>query len=292
MNPGRRRLAGLALGALAAAVGACSGRALRAEPDGLVELASGRSLDVAALLAQLRSADVVLLGEQHDNPHHHARRGELVVALAGSGAAVVAEHLRRGAQVAFGADLVASLADAGFDARGWSWPLHEPLFAALARSGLALHGGNLTPEQARAIARGGESALPPDLAARLAAAPLSPAAAARLDEALMDGHCGLLPARALPGLRAAQRARDAAMLQALQGCGGRPALLLAGNGHVRLDYGVGQLLRTAAPAARVLAIGFGELGETRLPEASVYTHYWRTPAVERGDPCERLRRRG
>lgn len=292
MNPGRRRLAGLALGALAAATGACGSRALRAEADSLVELASGRALEAAELLAQLRAADVVLLGEQHDNPHHHARRGELVAALAGSGAAVVAEHLRRGAQVGFGADLAASLAAAGFDARGWAWPLHEPLFAALARSGLALRGGNLTPEQARAIARGGEAALPPDLAVLLAAAPLPAAAAERLDAALMDGHCGLLPARALPGLRAAQRARDAAMLQALQGSGGRPALLLAGNGHVRLDYGVGQLLRVIEPRARVLAIGFGEHGQTRLPETTVYTHYWRTPAVERGDPCERLRRRG
>lgn len=292
MNPGRRRLAGLALGTLATALGACSNGALRAPADTLVELASGRVLDAAALIAQLRAADVVLLGEQHDNPHHHARRGDLIAALAGCGAAVVAEHLPRGAQVAFGADLPASLAEAGFDVRGWAWPLHEPLFAALARSGLPLLGGNLTPELARTIARGGEAALPPDLAALLAAAPLPAQAAARLDAALMDGHCGLLPERALPGLRTAQRARDAVMLQALQACGGRPALLLAGNGHVRLDYGVGQLLRVVAPGARVLAIGFGEQGEAGLPEAAVYTHYWRTPAVERGDPCERLRRRG
>mgnify|MGYP006201562501 CR=1 FL=1 len=44
-----------------------------------------------------------------------------------------------------------------------------------------------------------------------------------------------------------------------------PAVLLAGNGHVRLDYGVGQLFAALRPQARVLSVGFLEAGE-RVPQ--------------------------
>ena len=87
-----------------------------AAPDRIVDIASGRDLTRAELLATLRQADVVLLGELHDNPHHHQRRGALLVEL-GPRAAVVAEQMPRGARVAPGADLRARLEAVGFD--GW-----------------------------------------------------------------------------------------------------------------------------------------------------------------------------
>ena len=59
-------------------------------------------------------------------------------------------------------------------------------------------------------------------------------------------------------------------------------MLLAGNGHVRRDHGVPQLLAAAEPAARIVAVGFGEPG---TPPAAYYDAWWVTPATERGDPC-------
>ncbi len=250
--------------------------------DDIVDAASGQALTRAGLLAQARAADWVLLGEQHDNVHHHARRGEFIAAL-GTGAVVVSEHLERGRRVEAGSDLLARLQAAGFDARNWRWPLHRPLYEAILDAGLPVRGGNPPTAMARQVARDGLAAAAPELRALIDAAPLTAAAAATLDRALEESHCGHLAAARVPAMRAAQRLRDAALALALQGAGGRPGVLVAGNGHVRLDYGVPVLLRHLQPAARVLVVVFGEPGWRA--DAGICTHLWRTPGVERGDPC-------
>lgn len=258
-------------------------------PDRRVDVASGRDITRAELLAALRQADVVLLGEQHDNPHHHQRRGELLADL-GPQAVVVAEQLPRGARVAPGADLRARLEAAGFDAAAWGWPLYRPLFEPPLAAGLPVLGGNAPRDLARQVARAGPSAWPDGLRPLLEAAPLSAAAQAALDQDLVDGHCGQLPAARVPAMRAAQRARDASMAQALLdalAAGARPAVLLAGNGHVRNDHGVPQLLRAARPSLRVASVGFGEPGGAAA--GAPYTWLWLTPAVVRKDPCAGFR---
>lgn len=292
-------LLGLAL------LGGCSSAAPNnGQAERLLDLRSGREIGMEELLQQMRASRFVLLGERHDNPHHHARRAELLRRLAGSGAVVVAEHLARGRHVATVGDLLAALKAGGFDPAGWQWPLHQPLFEAVREAGLPLLGGNLPPEAARRIARDGEAALTgalADIASLLQAAPLPAEVQARLDVDLLAGHCGHLSAARLPATRLAQRARDAAMALALQrsGSGDRLAVLLAGNGHVRSDHGVPQLLAVLDPAAPVVNVVFGETGGDtsgepgNAPHETRATHLWITPAVPRQDPClafDRMRR--
>lgn len=256
------------------------------ERERIVEVASGRELSRDELLAACRAADHVLLGELHDNPHHHQRRGALVAEL-GAAAVVVAEQLERGRRVEGGADLRSRLEAAGFDARGWGWPLHQALFGPVLAVGVPVIGGNAALAQVRQVARLGEAAAAPPLRAWLDAAPLNPSAQAALDQALVDGHCGQLPAARVPAMRAAQRLRDASLALALHEAGGRPGVLVAGNGHVRLDHGVPALLRVMQPQARLVVVGLGEPG-WRI-DGAPYTHLWLTPAVERPDPCAGFR---
>jgi uncharacterized iron-regulated protein len=295
----RRAIAAAAFGI--ALIGACAAPG-PGDESAVTNLRSGRDMAPADLLAAVRRADIVLLGERHDNPAHYARRAELLAELKGSGAAVIAEQLQAGRTVQAGAvgdALLPALEQAGFDARGWGWPLQQPLFQAIEAAGLPLQGGNLPLTEARRIAREGESAWPPALAALLRRAPLSPQGQAALDDELLQGHCGQLPAARLPAMRAAQRARDAAMAQALlaaHAAGARPAVLVAGNGHVRNDYGVGQLLAALAPTLSVLSVEFAESGAA--PDApddaaagAVTSHRWVTPPASRDDPCIELRAR-
>jgi uncharacterized iron-regulated protein len=281
---------GTALLAAAALLAGCSTPTPPAET--LIDTASGRSVSRAELLQALRAADVVLLGELHDNPRHHVLRGELLAALGATPAdggpppSVVAEHLDRGRRVNFGNDVLGSLQGAGFDAKAWDWPLHEPLFAHIARAGLPLTGGNASLDTVRRVAREGLAAAPAELRPLLDAAPLPPAAQATLDQALVDGHCGRLPASRLPGMRAAQRVRDAAMWLALREAGTRPAVLLAGNGHVRLDHGVPQIAAALQPQTRIVSVGFGEFGTPAEPAAHHYI--WTTARAVREDPCANL----
>lgn len=288
LSPGawrRRELALAAIGVLGVSQLPGCARPL-ATSERIVDTATGRETSTAELLQQMRACDFVLLGERHDNTLHHRRRGELLAAL-GASATVVAEHLPRGRQVAPGPELLARLEQAGFDPRGWQWPAHQSLFAALLEAGLPLLGGNAPRELVRQVARDGPPAWPADLRPMLESAPLAGKAQAALDRDLVDGHCGQLPAARVPAMRAAQRLRDASMAQALLDARGRPSVLLAGNGHVRTDHGVPQLLRVLRPQARWISVGFieGESGAGPHP----YTHLWLTPVLPRVDPCAGLR---
>ncbi len=283
--------------AATATLGACA--ALPKDTgDQIIDTATGQRLSPDDVARRLRAADIVLLGELHDNPHHHDRRAALLTAL-GTPAAVVAEHLPRSAAPtlpsgATGDGLRQVLVAGGFDAKGWRWPLHEPLFVAIARAGIPLRGGNLEREEARRLARGHAEALPPDLASWVAAAPLTGMARAALEQDLMQGHCGHLSASRMPGMVAAQQARDAAFAQAVQAEWARmqsrpgqgPVILLAGNGHVRRDYGVPTMLGQRLPQARVLTVGFLEPAPATQHERVPYDIAWTTPAAPREDPCE------
>jgi uncharacterized iron-regulated protein len=273
------------LGPIVLLLAVLAGCATQPHAGRIVEVASGRTLSRAELAEALRRADFVLLGEQHDNPLHHRLRGELVADL-GPGAAVVAEQLTRGRRVDARGELLPALNAAGFDAQGWDWPLHAPLFGAVVRAGLPLSGGNLPRDTARRIAREGDAALEPALAALLQSAPLNATAQAALDADLVAGHCGQLRDDMTLRLRRAQRARDASLAAALVESAGRPAVLVAGNGHVRRDYGVPQLLAALRPGAVVASVGFLDGGEP-LPGAP-YTHVWTTTAPRREDPCAAL----
>ena len=269
-----------------AAVTAIAGCAAVPPADGerIVETASGRTLSRAQLLAEIRASDVVLLGELHDNGWHHRLRGELLAELPPS-AAVVVEYLPRGRRIEPGSDLLGRLTGAGFDARGWRWPLHEPLFRGALASGAPVSGGNVPSELARQVARQGATALPEDLRTLLQSAPLAAPAQADLDADIVQGHCGSVGALRLDNLRLAQRMRDASMAAALSAAAGRPAILLAGNAHVRRDYGVPQLLAATRPGVRLISVGMLEQGAT-LRDAP-YTHVWLTPIAPRDDPCAR-----
>lgn len=239
------------------------------------------------LVEQLKQYNLILLGEVHDEPLHHLRRAELIKALSAQSPVVVAEQLEAGKQVQYTGHLTEDLAQAGFDAKVWNWEVYAPMFSTLATEKIPLVGGNLSLETVRQIAKQGEVALPTALAAKIQAAPLSEAAKAILVADLEAGHCGHLPRALLPNFILAQRVRDASMLNSMQQVARTPVILLAGNGHVRKDYGIPTLLPPSQPT--VVSIGFLQL-DTLTSEAiqayqAQYDYVWLTGAVEAEDTC-------
>ncbi len=258
----------------------CALLALSAVADDILDARSGQPVTRPALLEKLASVDWVLLGERHDNPRHHAARAELLRDLGLK--RVVLEHLDQGARLNRELPLNQALDQAEYNRKGWRWPMQQSLFETMHQTGMAVQGGNLSRADGRKVAMQGEQALDPELSALIAAAPLSDSAQARLDAGLNQGHCGQLPAARLPNMRLAQRARDAAMARSLLTTPGS-AILLAGNGHVRLDYGVPSLLKVAKPTARLVSIGFVE--SVAEGEGSAYDYLWVTSPIVRPDPC-------
>ena len=240
--------------------------------------------------APLRQAPFVLLGEVHDNPAHHAARAALLRQLLADGrpTTVVFEQLGRAQDLTLAAaprESQALIEAAKLDQQGWRWPLHKPVFDAALAGGAQIRGGNLEREQARALVKDGEAAWPADLAALKAQTPWSDAQQQALLQDIEQGHCGALPARLLPGMVLAQRARDAAMAQALleaRAAGARRVILIAGNGHVRRDLAVPLYLQAAGvPAADIVSRGYIEEGGT----ATAFDAVEQAPAAGREDPC-------
>lgn len=259
--------------------------------------ATGTPISSSQLISRLGAADLVLLGEVHDNPVHHQLRGSLLHALPGGHAAVVFEQLPESGTAlpppAPAAGLEAWLEQAGFDRRAWRWPLHRPVIEAAMVRGRSLWGAGVSRERLRSVVQQGESGAPEHLRPLLERSPLDHSARSALDRALIEGHCGSLSATMLPGLRAAQRVRDAAMTLALVEAGTTgPAWLMAGNGHLRRDMGVPRYLGSAAPASAVLVVGLLERErDGSLPSARERRGFdivILTPRAPREDPCASL----
>jgi len=248
--------------------------------DDILDARTGQPISRVALLGVMGAADWVLFGERHDNPRHHDARAELLRDM--QPVRVVMEHLDQGARLHPVDSLDAALDRTGYNRKGWRWPMQQTLFQTLRETAALVVGGNLSRADGRKVAMGGMAALDNDLQARIKAAPLTGAAQALLDADLDRGHCGHLAAERLPNMRLAQRARDAAMARTLL-AEASPGVLLAGNGHVRLDYGVPVLLRAAKPQARIVSVGFVETDDVVLPGA--YDYLWVTPPLTRSDPC-------
>jgi uncharacterized iron-regulated protein len=70
-------------------------------------------------------------------------------------------------------------------------------------------------------------------------------------------------------------------------------VLVAGNGHVRKDYGVPQALSALVPALKQTAVGFYEADSPReelvKSLAGRYDIVWLSEAAERSDPCENFK---
>jgi uncharacterized iron-regulated protein len=269
---------------------------IRILPDSFIVLegVSGGPVSSEDLLRRIGAADLVLLGEVHDNADQHALRGSLISAFAARRPAVVFEQFTESdgpiAMPGAGEPLDAWLDRTGFDRAAWKWPLHRPVVEAAIASGRSLWGSHVSRETLRPVVRDGESAAPPHLRPLLEQAPLDSAARAALDQDLIAGHCGRLPENMVVGMRAAQTVRDAAMARALlRAAESGPAWLIAGNGHVRRDIAVPRLLRAASPGTSVLAVGLLERSaDGEMPSRAsrgMFDLVIVTPRTARPDPC-------
>lgn len=238
-------------------------------------------------LDRLPGARIVILGEVHDNPLHHANQARAVAAL--RPAALVFEMLHpdqaaratpeaRTSQEALEAAL-------GWNASGWpDFAMYYPIFAAAPEA--AILGAALPREDVRRAMTDGAAAVFGAGADRFGLdRPLAEADQAAREAAQQVAHCNALPADLLPGMVAAQRLRDAAFartaLQALDQTGG-PVVVITGTGHARKDEGIPAALALAAPGVSVLSVG--QVEGNPGPDAP-YDLWLVTVPTPRNDPC-------
>lgn len=238
-------------------------------------------------LGALPPADIVILGELHDNPFHHANQARAVAAL--QPAALVFEMLgpEQAARITpdLREDAAALSAALGWAESGWpDFAMYHPIFTAAPQAPVV--GAALPRAEVRRAFSEGAAAVFGDDAARfgLAEALPGPEKAAR-EQGQIAAHCNALPAEMAPGMVEAQRVRDAAFaraaLEALS-VHGAPVVVITGNGHARRDWGMPAALARAAPGLTVLSVGQIEAPPEVPPP---YDLWLVTPPAEREDPC-------
>ncbi len=235
------------------------------------------------------AADVVLLGELHDNPFHHANQARWVVSIAP--AALVFEMLPPALALrAQSHGPAPGLGEAlDWEARGWpDFSMYRPIFAAAADA--AIFGGEVAGDDARrAVIDGAAAVMGPAGDVFGLGVGLPPDEAAARAEAQGGSHCGALPPEMLPGMVEAQRLRDAALARAVVAAiaeTGGPVVVITGNGHARRDWGVPAALAIAAPDLTVTSVGQFEASPPGDPPFDAWAV---SPASSRGDPCDAFR---
>lgn len=254
----------------------------------IVELNSGQTLSPQQLLSRLAKAELVLVGEQHDNPDHHALQLWLSRELSKRRAqgSVLMEMLNRDQQAKVDQAQAAiregqAMADP-FDALtwqpGWDWSLYGPLVLHQLRQPYPLLAANLDRAEIMQIYR----QRPLLQGERSSAANVQE----RLLSDIRDSHCGLLPESQLPAMLAVQQQRDRRMAEALLAAP-QPSLLLAGAFHVRKDLGVPLHLIDLGARNTTAVLILAEVG--RSVDASMADYVWYTAAQPEQDHCAKLR---
>lgn len=241
-------------------------------------------LPVARRVAALLPADVVILGEQHDAPAHHAIEREAVEALAREGrlAALVLEMAEEGTgAVLLGATATeAQVRDSlGWNDKAWPWQDYGPAVMAAVRAGVPVIGGNLP--RARMKNAMADVSLDAQLGAEAHAAQKA---------AVRDGHCGLLPEAQIGPMTRIQVARDRALAQTAIKARqpGKTVLLVAGAAHADKTLGVPQHLPTEV-SVKAVRLQAGDTPDAARGTAA-YDAVWRTPALPQKDYCASLRK--
>lgn len=213
------------------------------------DVAAGAFIDRTTLAERLRQGRFVLLGEKHDNPDHHRLQAWLLQALIAAGRRpavgfemfTVDDVPAIAQQLAAHPDDAVGLAEAvNWQSSGWpDWAMYQPIADAALQARLPIVATNLSPAMVRSLSQSGAEALDAPLAARLG---LDRALAAdtqtAMAEEIREAHCGHAAEQQINAMILVQRARDAQMAESLATAGQQDgAVLIAGAGHVRRDYG-------------------------------------------------------
>lgn len=253
------------------------------------ELASGRALTPQELVERLAVAPRVLVGEQHDNPDHHALQLWLLRQLAAQRpqGSLLMEMLNPDQQAKVDAAQAATRAGQppadAYQAlswqANWDWGIYGPLVTYALRQPYPLLSANLDRAQIMQIYKqrptlSGEASTTQRVQATL------------LDD-IRESHCGLLPEAQMPAMLAVQQQRDRRMAERLLAAP-TPALLLAGAFHVRKDLGVPLHLQDLGAGEGNAVLVLAEVGKTVSADSADYV--WYTAAQPEQDHCAELRR--
>jgi len=269
-------------------------------------------IDPEVVTKTLGSASFVLLGEKHDNADHHQIQAWLTGQVLGGGRKMAV------AFEMFGVEKTKALRDfheAGsknaadiaalteWQKSGWpSWSLYQPIAQRALDAGMPVLAANLSRQQTKTMMQQGNAVLGEQTIKRLRLDETlpEPVAVAKAEE-LIRSHCNMLPDHMVQPMVNTQTAKDAMMADVLLDAGAsnelEGAILIAGLGHARSDWGVPWHLMRRTPEKAVISVGMLEVdadltmpsqyaanwGVAKLP----FDFVWFTPRENEDNPCDK-----
>ena len=273
------------------------------------DMRSRSFIDEATLLARIEKANVLLLGETHDNPQHHELQLKLLKARIDSGArpALVMEQLDADSQPALDAALAGSDHDKTLKAvtgliKFTDWQFYRPYLVTALDNKLPVIAANISSQQLQPVIWNGFSAYDADALKRMAVEEVWSESRENYMLRHMGGaHCGQVRDTLREGLARGQRLRDALMADSAISGIGRGIVAIVGSSHARRDVGMPLYLAARAPLAHIFSIGFVEVipgrnapetYETESASGDVpFDVIWFSPRMERADPCADLNKK-
>ena len=223
---------------------------------------------------------MVILGEVHDNPYHHANQARAVTELAP--AAMVFEQLTPDFARRVTPELLddAVRLEAALEWQNSGWPdfaMYYPIFAAAPDA--AIFGGAADQRDVRrSMGEGAAQVFGGGAAMFGLDRPFSNEVQSQEEDLQMRAHCDALPTEMLAGMVEAQRLRDAALAQATveavfetrERGSDAPVILITG------------ILRAMPLDLTVLTVA---QFEGQAPDELDFDYWLVTDAAERDDPC-------
>jgi len=296
----------------------------------VIRSADGAPVSIAELLDVVAAADVIYLGEKHDNRRHHDIQVEIITEL-----------LQRGKKPVLALEFFAAV-ESGFllnylrkDAAPTMWnkskspedilrdqvskrtvesanyPFYLALLQLAREYGLQAYGVDLPPALRLRLTREGRAGITPIERGRLY--PTRARSRAYRDlmlDKLKDAHCGYGAAPYLERLYETWIARNDAMAavvgELLGAAAGQPLVVILGAGHVQHNAGVLAQVAASHPESTQVNIGLREVNaapgdfEEYLAVPTVdgvrfgpdHEYLWFTSRVDTGDPCAGFGRHG
>ncbi|MFT6676080.1 MAG: putative iron-regulated protein [Sulfitobacter sp.] len=260
---------------------------------GLLPLPLAAQQTSPAQISRIAGADIVILGEIHDNPLHHLGQAALIKALHPS--AVVFEMLSPEQAALVNADTGTEIEALGvaldWAASGWpDFNIYAPVIDAAREH--PVFGAAAPRDTVRAAFGDGAAAVFGTGAERFGLdLALPEGEQSRRAQMQFEAHCAAMPLEMMSGMIEAQRLRDAwfsdVALQAFAAYGA-PVVVIAGNGHARRDWAMPHMINSAAPERTIVSVGFVETPET-APDPRFDITLPTDPA-ERPDPCDTFKK--
>lgn len=270
--------------------------------------ASGKFIEPEVFYQKIKDSKILLLGETHDNIAHHRGQSEIIKRYVAPGQTALvglemitdtqAERMLR-ARPTNASQLISVLGEEG---KGWEYDrYYKIVFQTLFDKGYMITAANLDRKLIADISMHGESAIPQEIHNILQQVPLSEENKKNLQKEIEESHCGMQLGEHANGMINAQRVRDAYMAKVLIDATHKAdkALLIAGSGHVRNDRGVPVYAKFLAPQAKMMSLAFVEVvpghndpndyASRWISQRLPFNYVLFTEAVNRPDPCEKLR---